>query len=251
MSEQPSERARYEAIALESALLRNAGFRHGFSTRRLDFRPGPARGAALESLSIVLRIDPLAVFQASQVHGARAIVARGDRDATLKEEADALVANVAEVAVGVRVADCVPVLLADPDTGVVAAVHAGWRGIVGGVIEGARAMAKEQGATLSLAAVGPCIESCCFEVGADVANAIAQATSERVVVKRAGDKAMVDLRAAVRDKLVRAGLTDSHIDHVAGCTKCDASRFFSHRREGELAGRHLAVIAARGGQPAR
>jgi YfiH family protein len=223
--------------------LRSAGFRHGFSTRTFDFRPPSA--ASVEGLSIVLRLDPTRVYQATQVHGARAMVARGDRSAMHDEQADALVAVDAGVSVGVRVADCVPILLADPESGVVAAVHAGWRGLVAGVIEGALALAREQGAALSLAAVGPCIEACCFEVGGEVAESIARATTPEAIVRRAGDKAFVDLRRAVRHVLRAAAFTDAHIDDVSGCTKHDPTRFFSHRREGAAAGRHLAVIACR------
>src|SRR5450432_2737869 len=68
------------AVALESALLRTAGFRHGFSTRKFDFRPSPEREAAIASLGLVLRFDPERLFQASQVHGARTLIARGDRE---------------------------------------------------------------------------------------------------------------------------------------------------------------------------
>lgn len=228
---------------MESALLRSAGFRHGFSTRTFDFRPPSA--ASVEGLSIVLRLDPTRVYQASQVHGARAILARGEGDALHEEQADALVAVDAGVSVGVRVADCVPILLADPESGAVAAVHAGWRGLVAGVIQSALALAHDHGAALSLAAVGPCIEGCCFEVGADVAESIARATTPDVITRRVGDKAFVDLRRAVRHVLRAAAFTDAHIDDVSGCTKHDAARFFSHRRDAAAAGRHLAVIACR------
>ncbi len=148
-------------------------------------------------------------------------------------------------AVGVRVADCVPVLLADPSSGVVAAVHAGWRGLVAGVLESAIELARAHGAELSLAAIGPCIDVCCFEVGADVAESIGNATTSDVITRRTGDKAFVDLRRAARAKLGAAGFTNAHIDDVFGCTMHDATRFFSHRREGAAAGRHLAVIACR------
>jgi YfiH family protein len=157
----------------------------------------------------------------------------------LHEEADALVAPAGSGAVvGVRVADCVPILVADPKTGSVAAIHAGWRGVEAGVIPAALALLV--GGEL-LAAVGPCIGACCFEVGADVARRIAAvAPGAKVVVREAGGKAFVDLRAAVRAQL--EGLT---VEDVPGCTKCGGARFFSHRRDGDAAGRHLAAIAAR------
>jgi polyphenol oxidase len=229
------------APALESALLRTAGFRHGFSTRTFDFRPPSAH--AVEGLSIVLRLDPLRVFQVTQVHGADVVVARGERDTMFDQRADALVAIEPGIAVGVRVADCVPILLADPKGGGVAAVHAGWRGLVAGVIENAVSLAREQGAELTLAAIGPCIEACCFEVGRDVGEQIAKASTPEAITRIDGDKAHVDLRRAARHKLVALGFMQANVEDVRGCTKHDAERFFSHRRDGEHAGRHLAVIA--------
>ena len=183
-----------------------------------------------------------AVYQASQVHGARVVHAGGDREMLRREEADALVAA-ASLAVGVRVADCVPVLVGDRTTGVVAAIHAGWRGVVAGVIAAA---IDEMPAGAKVAAIGPCIGPCCFEVGADVGAQIAEACGEpSAVASVRGDKAHVDLRVAVRALLRRAGLADADVDDVPGCTKCDAVRFFSYRRDGANAGRQLAVICSR------
>ncbi len=230
------------AIALESAELRAAGFRHGFSTRRLSFKP--LTPEALESIAIALRLDPARIFIASQVHGARAIFADGSPEAMQSVEADAIVACGAGDAVAVRIADCVPVLLADSETGAVAAVHAGWKGFVAGVVERAIALGAERGARFDIAAIGPCIEACCFEVGTEVAAQLAQAAGDDGIVTRAhSEKAFVDLRRGVRLKLARAGIR--RIDDVAGCTRCDHERFFSYRRDREASGRHLAVIASR------
>jgi polyphenol oxidase len=234
-------------VALESSLLRAANFRHGFATRALDFRAGaPARAADLDALALLLRFDPARLYQVSQVHGGVALAALGDREALSRCEADALVSTTADDAVGIRVADCVPILLADPESGVVAAAHAGWRGVVAGVLASTFRVAAERGATLRLAAIGPCIGPCCFEVSHEIAAEIASAAGDEGVVARHTDaKSWVDLRRAVRAQLRRSGLDDAHIEDVPGCTRCDAEHFFSHRRDGERAGRHLAVIVAR------
>jgi YfiH family protein len=213
--------------ALESALLRSAGFRHGFSIRPWDFRGD--REHAEEAIALVLRLPRERMYRVSQVHGARAVRATGDVEALAREEADALVADEPGTAVSVRVADCVPVLLANSKTGAVAAVHAGWRGVVAGVVGGA----FELGGAFDLAAIGPCIGACCFEIGDDVAEKLAPFARDR----------HGDLRAAVRAQLRARGLPDAHVEDVAGCTRCDADRFFSHRRDGAAAGRHLAVIS--------
>jgi copper oxidase (laccase) domain-containing protein len=102
-----------------------------------------------------------------------------------------------------------------------------------------RAGVELLGGKTLVAAIGPCIGACCFEVGADVADQIG------FVVHRRGDKAYVDLRAAVRAQLLALGLTGTRVEDVAGCTKHEAERFHSFRRDGANSGRMLAAIAAR------
>ena len=103
-----------------------------------------------------------------------------------------------------------------------------------------------------LAAIGPCIGPCCFEVGTDVGETIARATTAKVIARRdeARGKVFVDLRAAVRAQLRALGLSDNSIEDVPhrsrpGCTRCDAQRFYSYRRDGDASGRLVGVIAAR------
>lgn len=244
---------------LQSSLLRAAGFAHGFTTRAVDFRPvRPPRTAEeashpplpVEAVALAARFDGRRLFLLSQVHGRDVLdVDRwlaGPPTRAGHPEGDALLARSAGSPVGVRVADCVPILLADTTTRTVAAVHAGWRGVALGVIDATRAAADEAGARFDVAAIGPCIGPCCFEVGADVAEKIAAATTPDVVARRAGDKAWVDLRRAARHQLTAIGLRDDRVEDVPGCTYCDAERFFSHRRDGEASGRHLAFIVAPG-----
>ncbi len=222
---------------LQSERLSRAGYIHGFSLRTDD-------PAAL--LCKALHLDGQSLYQANQVHGARVLRAEGAQSDLRKTDADALVALAAPAAVGVRVADCVPVLVGALDAPIATAIHAGWRGVVQGVIAAALADARAAGARRFVAAIGPCIGACCFEVGVDVAAQIASVShGQEIVARRAGDKAYVDLRRAVRAQLAREGLADSDIEDVAGCTKCDAARFFSFRRDGANAGRHLGVIVAR------
>lgn len=224
---------------LRSKTLEAAGLLHAF----------PERGAIDADLARELRLPAgSAIAQVKQVHGADAIDAA---DAAPDRCADALIGRAARgpVAVGVRVADCVPVLVADESSGDVAAIHAGWRGVVAGVvrvgIEQLGAGRPPGGARL-VAAIGPCIGSCCFEVGRDVAEQLARAShGARVVVAERGDKSYVDLRAAVRAQLVAAGVSDARIDDVPGCTKHETARFHSFRRDGGSSGRMLAAIAAR------
>jgi YfiH family protein len=205
-------------MLLRSTTLDSAGFRHAFPTRDTS------------DTELVGSLGGGVIVQVKQVHGARAVLAAEARGA----EGDAIISTMGGPAVGVRVADCVPVLVASRRTGGVAAIHAGWRGVVAGVVaEGVRLLSGDE----MIAAIGPCIGPCCFEVGRDVAEHIGH------VVRVAGDKAFVDLRAAVRAQLAAAGV--STVEDVAGCTKHEPERFHSFRRDGANSGRMLAAIAPR------
>lgn len=216
-------------IAYFSKALEKAGFRHAFSLRSSSTDEiGAAVGVAFERIRIV-----------KQVHSARVVdVASG---AIEKEEADAIVSRETD-AISIRTADCVPILIADPTSGAVAAIHAGWRGVVSGVVPNALEMLGRDRSQW-IAAIGPSICGDCFEVGADVAEKIIGASTDAIVTKRAGEKAFVDLRKAVRDQLLRAGLADANIEDVAGCTYHQKDLFFSYRRDGANAGRLIAAIA--------
>jgi YfiH family protein len=161
--------------------------------------------------------------------------------------ADALVAVDPGVAIGVRVADCVALLLFDSGSGAVAAVHAGWRGLVAGIIEAA-AQALQPEARLRhehvYAAIFPHIGRCCFEVGDEVAHSLRAASPDPDVVDRSRIKPHVDLRAIAIAQLNVVGLAASRIDALSGCTRCDLARFFSFRRDGRSSG-HVAAIVSR------
>jgi len=246
-----------DVMLLESKLLHAAGFAHGFSTRNGGVSEGPfatlnlARSVAddpaaveenLRRFAEAARIDERALYAVSQVHGAvvRTVHRAEDPAAVRGVEADALIAVEPGVAVSVRTADCLPVLIADPASGRVAAIHAGWRGVVRGIVPAAvAALAPGPDA---VAVVGPGIGPCCFEVGPEVAESIAASAPGTPVVVP-GTRPKVDLRAAVRAQLAAAGVR--RVDVLDACTMCDPARFFSFRRDGKRSGRMLSAIAAR------
>ncbi len=253
---------------LVSASLKSAGFAHGFSTRvegvedtavgDVDFAlsSDPVRLLVNQRrLGEALGFDPARLYQVKQVHGGGVAIAKGDPARMLAEEVDAIVAEGGSgAAAAVRVADCVPVLIADTARGGVAAVHAGWRGVVADVVGAAVRQLRHLGGSSPagfVAAIGPCIGSCCFEVDAGVGDAIARASASCVLSSSgARNKVFVDLRAAVRAQLVALGLPDARIDDVPGrgrlgCTRCDAEHFHSYRRDGDKSGRLIGVVAAR------
>src|SRR5207253_5972008 len=148
--------------------------------------------------------------------------------------ADAVVALEPGVAAAVRVADCVPILLYAPDRGIAAAVHSGWRGARVSIAgRGVRALQHVAGADPAqvLAAVGPCIGRCCYEVGPDLAALFRSLFGPEAADDPAqASRPHLDLRFSVESALLSAGVRKERIEHAGGCTSCDISAFFSHRR---------------------
>jgi len=193
---------------------------------------------------------PERLYEVTQVHGAateQALPALDPLTFRLRH-ADAIVATSADCPIAIRVADCVPLLLADPASGAVAAVHAGWRGIVAGVLEAAvRTLAEASGAPPStlVCAIFPSIGAEAFEVGEEVATQLVERVGEPTIVRRSLPRPHVDLARGARLLLATSGLLAAHIEQVAGCTYAEPARFFSHRRDAGRTGRHLAVILPR------
>jgi YfiH family protein len=178
------------------------------------------------------------VCSSRQAHGTEVnIVERlsGARGQALPIDADGHATALREVGTMVMAADCLPVALGGG--GAVAALHAGWRGLCGGVLEqGVRALRTLAGSTAPISAiVGPGAGACCYEVGAEVHEAF----GARHALAPSQARGKLDLRAIAHERLLAAGVAD--VRHVEACTICD-THYFSHRREGALAGRQ-AVIA--------
>ncbi len=170
---------------------------------------------------------------------------RGDGDALVaagsgeRGDGDALVARQPGIALSIVTADCVPVLLAGPAG--IAAAHAGWRGIAAGVV-GATVAALGGPPDESMAWIGPAIGRCCYETGPDVAAQVAAASDPAVVMPGPAGRPHLDLQDAVRRQLLAAGLRQRQIHVLPLCTKCEAARLHSYRREGKAAGRNHAFI---------
>ena len=175
-----------------------------------------------------------------QVHGDTvATVGEAEAGSTLPG-ADGLVTDLARTPLAVLAADCVPVLLADRRRGIVAAVHAGRRGLLAGVVEVAVGTMLDLGAVRDdvVAAVGPAIGPCCYEVGDDVAAEVTEALPVTRATTRAGTTGL-DLPAGVRFVLAREGVRSATA--VGGCTAHQPGLFYSHRRDGTT-GRHAGLV---------
>ncbi len=208
--------------------LEAAGFFHGFGLRG-GLRP--------ENWPVAAGVPGARLVTTTQIHSDRiAVVTNG---APL-EPADGLVTDRSDCLVGVFTADCLPVLLAAPEGGVVAVVHAGWRGlaqrIVGKVVTMITARWPVAGRGL-VAALGPCIGRCCYEVGEQVLAPLKRqlAGADGVVFSHpdgAGGKAFIDLQAWATRQLVEAGVPSEQIHPVELCTRCHPALFSSYRRDG-------------------
>ena len=190
-----------------------------------------------------------------QIHSAGVI--QVDR-AGLAGDGDALITNSPGIVLGVKTADCVPLLMADIHRRAVAAVHAGWRGTALGIAPAVVAAMKEAFGTLPedlRVAIGPAIGPCCFEVGSEVARIFEayerQATKndglfpyERQATKNDGlsYKTYLDLAGINREQLEQAGVPGGQIEDSGLCTFCSAGEFFSFRRDREQAGRMFSLI---------
>lgn len=166
--------------------------------------------------------------------------------------ADACISRVPGLGLAVTAADCVPITFYCPDTGAVGAAHAGWRGAVAGIAgKTIESMVRHYGcqAQRICVAIGPCIRPCCFEVDAAVAQEFANVDSSLVRPRsgppqRSEEKFDVDLQAANRVFLERAGVMPENILISSLCSSCRPDLFFSHRRDKGLTGRMMTVIAA-------
>jgi YfiH family protein len=222
--------------------------RNGLSGRPFDVGPASldalddaARAAVLASRATVASLLPSSPVYLEQVHGADvATVEALPSPSSPWPVADAAVTRAVGVVLAVRVADCLPVLFSDAQGTVVAAAHAGWRGLAAGVLESTvKAMAVAAGDVRAW--IGPGIGPRSFEVGQDVRDAfVARNRSARArFVPRADGKWLADLPALARDRLDAAGVPRVWVSDA--CTFEDAKRFFSFRRDRD-AGRMAAYV---------
>lgn len=247
---------------LQADALGDLGVVHAFSTRQGGVSRAPW---ATLNLGRAVGDDPEAVranrarllgalgrpladhVEASQVHGAQAAVVDAADRGRKVPAVDILLTADPRVVVAMHSADCVPLLLADPGRGAVAAVHAGWRGLAADAPGAAvRAMAAAFGSRPEdlYAAVGPAIGPCCYEVDAPVLDAYAATPWREAVFAPAGPgRWRLDLSAAAACALTAAGVGQARVVAAHLCTACRPDLFFSHRRDRHT-GRMAAVVAA-------
>lgn len=176
-----------------------------------------------------------------QVHGDA--VLKIDEAPTQYLEGDALITDQKGLPIGVMTADCVPILIEDKRTGAIAAIHAGWRGTAKRIVQRTvEALAREYGSQPEdlLAAIGPAIGDCCYEIGPEVVAELAKLPGKDQCLTQREGKTYADLKAFNRHLLQESGVTE--IDQTEFCTRCNEELFYSYRRNGPHAGRMIAGI---------
>jgi YfiH family protein len=247
-----------EIRILRSPLIPDSIFVHGFPERtggvstglraslNLGFRWGDEPARVEENrrlLAGVAGYDPAALVSMRHVHGTSVWIV--GEPVPEPAEFDGLVSDRPGPVLGAFAADCTPMLFADPGARVCAAAHAGWRGTVAGVATNVVTRMVEVGAHVDdiRVALGPSIGPCCFEVGPEVVAEFRQTLGDLPGLVVAGPvKDHVDLRVATRAILEAAGVRPEHIDDRPPCTRCEADRFFSYRRDGVAGGVHMGFI---------
>ena len=219
---------------------------HFFGTRQV-----PAGLEASIQLGEVTNGPPLFPFIASlkQIHSTWITVF--DRPVIAgvmpQGEGDALVTNQPQCLLVVRTADCVPVLLVNRKTGIIGAIHVGWRGAVGGIAPKTIQTCVEQfGANVAHmhVAIGPSIGSCCYEVDAQVIEPLQSGYPDwpGVLQETTAGKGMLDLKMLIWHQILASGVPEHQVERMEHCTCCRGDLFFSYRREGKVHGTMMSGI---------
>lgn len=197
---------------------------------------------------MALKGGPLPVALARQVHGTNVHVVTDLLDPDNRPEADALVTDRPGIALGILTADCTPVLLADPEAGVIGAAHAGWKGAVGGILARTVEAMEALGAARERLhiAIGPAISVANYEIGEDMAATIRAdfPDAARFIVTGDWPKPHFDVPGLVLDQAQALGVAG--VETVGGCTYASPDLYFSHRYATHHAirtGRQIALIA--------
>lgn len=251
----------YSCLAFEQI----PGLRHGFTMRRresairgaenfnLGHTAGDSDGRVDENRRLLLsslNLGNTLLATLRQIHSCRIHIIEEVPGKWNPLSGDALATAMRGVALAVQTADCVPLLVADPGSGVIAAVHSGWRGTLQEIaFHTVRLMQSAFGSDPAgfRVALGPCIRSCCYEVGKEVYDPFLRKHGGLLKSAPKHGKYFLDLPGIIGEQLREAGVSPDQIYDLGLCTCCKTDTFFSYRAEGENSGRLMAVIGYEAG----
>ena len=228
------------ATHIKSGFITREDEKNGFIIRSLKNIASPEEVAHVlninrDTVAAFLAVPDARLCMCKQIHGTKIAVTD---DAGIIEAADGLITTTPGLAIGVLVADCAALLFSDHGNGVIAAVHAGWRGASEGIVSNAVEKFKKAGADLHRTNVyiSPCISQASFEVGEEVASRFPDSC-----VDRSKKKPHIDLQGFIQSELVKGGIPRGNITRDSKCTFKSPDKLHSHRRDGLMSGRMMAV----------
>ena len=260
---------------LQSSLLRNCDFLvHAFCTRRggasqdeykslnMSFREGDEEFRVLQNwdrLATAFAIPMEQFLVVNQVHGDAIFVIKSHGSYFSSREElnyDAIVTNRTNLVICIKTADCAPVFIVDKVKKVIAVVHAGWKGTALEISAKVIRLMQNQYGSLPeniLAAIGPAIGRCCYEVDQATADAFRGLNNSEFFLQpvKKKDKLLLDLPEANRRQILAAGIPESNIEVSSYCTTCNQDMFFSHRGSGGITGRQINFMMIKGDPPCR
>ncbi len=229
---------------------RLGGFSRGvFSSLNLSLKDGDDTVSVSKNRAKVCNAFGIAgdaLITLEQVHGGAVVTIDGFAKPVDGLKGDGIITDRSDLAIGILTADCLPLLILEPETRVIAAIHAGWRGLVAGVIEEGLDTMEERYSIKRervMVAIGPSIKGCCYTVGEDVAGILKDRFAETQYIRMDGDGIHVELASLAVATLERAGIREENIEVVGPCTSCD-KRLVSYRRDGRT-GRQISLIRLR------
>lgn len=239
---------------LQFVTTRKGGLSSGiYSSLNLGFTAGDSKSIVEKNRQLLagaVGISQDQMITVRQSHTARVqfVTEKTDPAAADDSTFDAQITNVPGKCLIIVVADCVPILLYDPNREVIAAVHAGWRGTVKQIVRKTVTLMHDKyncEPRHILAGIGPSIGPCCYEIGQEVIDQVAVELGSRESLLIEGEKlgkARFDLWEANRRQMIKAGMLDDNIENPQICTSCDTKTFYSYRKEEEGTGRMMAGI---------
>lgn len=236
---------------LHSSLLSKAGFNHGFGTRQATSRDYPEHIHILRQVHgerIVILSERRRTEDAGRGENRNLVIRKPPAQPFRFDEGDAMITDIPGVSIGIRTADCLPILVCDTVSGTAAAIHCGWRslalGLAGKVI---RTLIDLMGSDPSryVAAMGPSIGSCCYEVGGDVRRSFEYSGQKTVDFFKVGrGRVSMDLGQTAKTQLAGTGILHENMERITGCTMCDRDLFWSYRA-GDETDRMISWITAK------
>ncbi len=206
------------------------------------FFTGKDPGADTDEIADILDIKEESIYLPVQRHTDKVLLLESSREPII---ADAVVTRETGVLIGVRVADCVPVLIYEKEKGIVGVVHAGWRGTAAVILKKTIAMIMERyvvGPKGFYVAIGPSIKGCSYAVDYEVNDAVTKATGEGKYYSRKGERYFLDLPSANKCQALSLGVPEENIWISGECTYCNPDKFYSYRYAHGSTGRQGAFI---------